>query len=604
MRENGGLLLAGVIPLFVILLSAVLRARPQLGGAALAQQTQTIQWLAMAALLIAAAGAIGWLWTRLGSRASAQVLGLVVLVVLGALTIRAAWMASYTHGDIAKDMLVYVQTTRDVTTVVNRVDRLSQRLTSGKDLVISYDDESSWPLTWYFRDYKKQKFEPKGPTTIPDTPVVMVGLVNDDRVKPLMGNYTRTHLKLRWWFPEFYKSPDETVRTFLDANGKAKLPARVTWSYALRTLVTDPVARSRLWRFWFYRDLWDPNTGEEVTYGQLGSTDFVVYVRKDLSDSFWSGGPAVTKSPAASVESSAYERAMRTVSSIGSFGGQSGAGNGQMADPKNVAVDAAGNVYVADTLNHRIQKFDAAGAFLFAFGSQGAGDGQFNEPWGVAVDKNGYIYVCDTWNHRIQKFDKDGKFVTKWGGGLVDTRGVADGQPGVFYGPRAIVVDRNGDLLVSDTGNKRIQKFNADGVFLGQFGVVGTLDGQFNEQVGLAIDKNGNIYVADTWNHRIQKFDASFKYISQWPVLAWDSESIVNKPYIATDSDGNVYVTDPEGHRVLKFSATGNILAIWGQYGSGAANFNLPVGIAVDAADNVYVADALNQRVLKFAPVK
>lgn len=604
LKANGGLAFAGIIPLFVVLLGAVLRGRPQLGATGLAQQTQTIQWLAMAVLLIAAAGAIGWLWTRLGSRAAAQVLGLVVLAVLSLFTIRAAWMASYAHGDIAKDMLVYVQSTRDVTNVVDRVNRLSQRMTSGKDLVISYDDESSWPLTWYFRDYKNQKFEPKGPTAVPDTPVVMVGLVNDDKVKPLMGNYTRTHLKLRWWFPEFYKSADETARTFLDANGKSKLPTPVTWGYALRTLITDPVARSRVWRFWLYRDLWDPNTGQEVTYGQLGSTDFVVYVRKDLSDSFWSGGPAVTKSAVASVESASYERAVRQVASIGSFGGQAGAGNGQMSDPKNVAVDAAGNVYVADTLNHRVQKFDAAGAFVMAFGSQGAGDGQFSEPWGIAVDKDGYIYVCDTWNHRIQKFDKDGKFVTKWGGGLVDTRGVADGQPGVFYGPRAVIVDNDGNLLVSDTGNKRIQKFDKDGKFIAQFGVVGTLDGQFNEQVGIAIDRSGNVYVADTWNHRIQKFDASFKCVSQWPVLGWDSESIVNKPYLATDSEGNVYATDPEAHRVLKFSPTGSILAIWGQYGNGATNFNLPVGIAVDSSGNVYVADALNQRVLKFAPVK
>ena len=73
----------------------------------------------------------------------------------------------------------------DVTNVVDRVTQLSRRLTSGQDIVVSYDDETSWPLTWYFRDFKNQKFEPKGPTTPPDAPVVMVGLANDDKVKPL-----------------------------------------------------------------------------------------------------------------------------------------------------------------------------------------------------------------------------------------------------------------------------------------------------------------------------------------------------------------------------------------------------------------------------------
>ena len=603
-RENGALLLCGLIPLFVILIGAVVRSRPVLGGTSLAQQTQTVQWIAMVIILFAVAVAIGWLWNKVGTRAVAQMFVAVLFVTLSIFTVRAAWTASFINSDISKDMLIYVQTSRDVTNVVKLVDQLSMRLTSGKDLVISYDDESSWPLTWYFRDYKNQKFEPKGPTSPPDVPVVIVGLANDDKVKPLMGKYDRTPLKLRWWFPEFYKSADETARTFLDQAGKSTLPAKVTWGDTFRSVLGSPVGRSRLWRFWLYRDLWDPNTGKEVTYGQLGSTDFVVYVRKDLSDSFWSGGPAVTKAAAPSAEQSSYERATRTISAAATFGGQRGTGNGQFTDPKNVALDSQGNIYIADTLNHRIQKLDSTGAFLLAFGSQGEGDGQFNEPWGVAVDKDGNIFVSDTWNHRIQKFDKDGKFLLKWGGGLVDTKGIADGQPGVFYGPRSLVMDKDGNLLVSDTGNKRIQKFDGDGKFLGQFGVVGTLDGQFNEAVGIATDKDGNVYVADTWNHRIQRFDAQFKYLGQWPVSGWDSESIVNKPFLATDADGNVYATDPEGHRVLKFTPTGSILAVWGKFGNDASSFNLPVGIAIDGSGNVFVADALNQRIQKFAPVK
>lgn len=603
-RENGGLILAVLLPLTLILFVAVVSRRPVFGGAPLAQQTQTMQWFLLAAMLVGLAFAIGWFWTRLGGRATAQVLAVVALTMLSLFTVRTAWRASITLGDIAADPLIYVQTTRDVTNVVNRVTQLSMRMTSGKDMVFSYDDESSWPLTWYFRDFKNQRFEPKGPAAPPDMPVVIVGTANDEKVRPLMGNYVRTYLKLRWWFPEFYKTPDEMARTFLSQQEKATLPQNIGWADALTRIIKSSTGRSRLWKLWLYRDLWDPNSGQQTTYGQLGSSDMVVYVRKDLNDSFWSGGPAVTKQTAPPVEEASYQRATRSLASIASFGAGKGAAQGQFNDPKGVAVDAAGNIYVADTLNHRIQKLDATGKFLLAFGSQGEGDGQFNEPWSVAVDKDGSIYVADTWNHRIQKFDATGKFVAKWGGGLTDTKGAPNAQMSVFYGPRSVVVDKDGNILVMDTGNKRVQKFDKDGKPLAQFGVVGTDSGQFNEPVGLAVDKDGNIYVADTWNHRIEKFDSTFKYLAQWPVLAWDSESIVNKPYLATDPDGNVYATDPEGQRVLKFSNTGSILAIWGQPGGDASSFNLPIGIAIDGSGNVYVADALNQRIQKFAPVK
>ena len=86
-----------------------------------------------------------------------------------------------------------------------------------------------------------------------------------------------------------------------------------------------------------------------------------------------------------------------------------------LRSPRGVAVDGSGNVYVADTDNHRVQKFDSDGNFLTKWGTQGKGDGQFFEPFGVAVDGLGNVYVADLANSLIQKFDSDGNFLKKWG---------------------------------------------------------------------------------------------------------------------------------------------------------------------------------------------
>ncbi|MEK7353203.1 MAG: hypothetical protein AABZ77_01690, partial [Chloroflexota bacterium] len=92
--------------------------------------------------------------------------------------------------------------------------------------------------------------------------------------------------------------------------------------------------------------------------------------------------------------------------------GSSGSGNGQFNSPLGVAVDSAGNVYVADSGNHRIQKFTSSGQFITKWGASGSLDGQFNSPNGVAVDSAGNVYVADTFNNRIQKFLGSGQFVT------------------------------------------------------------------------------------------------------------------------------------------------------------------------------------------------
>jgi glucose/arabinose dehydrogenase len=119
--------------------------------------------------------------------------------------------------------------------------------------------------------------------------------------------------------------------------------------------------------------------------------------------------------------------------------------------PAGIAVDSSGNVYVADSLNQRIQKFTSSGSFLAQWGSFGNGVGQLDRPVGVAVDGSGNLYVTDSGNHRLLKFTADGSLLAQWGG-----YGSAAGE---FALPNGVATDSDGNLYVADTGNQRIQQF-------------------------------------------------------------------------------------------------------------------------------------------------
>ena len=280
-------------------------------------------------------------------------------------------------------------------------------------------------------------------------------------------------------------------------------------------------------------------------------------------------------------------------------------GDGELYHPNGMSGDGGGAVLVADTNNHRIQKFDKNGTVITTFGERGSptapgeipvdeANGKFFMPEGVTIDGDGFIYVADTGNHRIQKFDTNGAFIRKWG-----SYGTSDGA---FDSPKSIAADADGFIYVADTDNHRIQKFDRNGTFIAQWGSAGIGDEWLGEPGGIAVDPAGYIYVADRDNIRIQKFDRNGTFVTGWGSSGTGDGQFYCPERIASDGTGNLYVTDPGNYRVQKYTSNGVFITSWGTHGSGDGEFDVPQGICIDADGLVYVADEYNNRVQVFSP--
>ena len=596
-RERRAWLVALLLPLTVVALAAALGAllgqTPPFQGSDLNQLQATGLFISSA--LVAGIGlvALYGLGMQLGFDNVLRLAGLSVFGLLALLTARAAFIAAYVNYDYANEFLVYAHASRGVKTVMNQIEDLSNRIEDGMGLRVAYDSDVAWPMTWYFRDFTNQSYYGDQPTRESvDAPVVIAGPKHWSKVEALLGDryYMFEYIRMVWPYQGYFNLDWPRVSYAL-GNGQ--------W-------------RQALWNIWFNRDyklygeLTDPVTNFDLSEWPV-SERMRMYVRKDVASQIWSYGVGPTVLEGEAAPEDPYIGAKQDLTAITLWGSE-GAGESQFNAPRGVAVAADGSVYVADSRNNRIQKFDSQGNLLLTWGTFGsldaasAGPGNFNEPWGVAVGPDGSVYVTDTWNHRVQKFDANGNFITMWG-----TFGQGE-TAAAFWGPRGIAVGADGRVYVADTGNKRIAVFDANGTGVSTIGFGGSDPGQFDEPVGVAVTADGTVFVADTWNQRVQVFqwdaaNEAYLYVREWSIVGWYGESLDNKPFLTVDGQKRVYVADPEGYRVLVFDQFGKFLTTWGDYGTEAGRFALVGGLAVDADGSIYVADPGNQRMLKFAPL-
>ncbi len=342
------------------------------------------------------------------------------------------------------------------------------------------------------------------------------------------------------------------------------------------------------------------------------------------------GNGSVTSAPPVALVVANPLTVVTVAGRAGNAGSADGTGSAaRFNGPSDVAVDGAGNLFVTDTNNDTVRKVAPDGTVTTLAGlagttgsTDGAGSAaRFNSPTGITVDAAGNLYVADTDNHTIRKITPAG--VTSTVAGQAGTAGSANGvgTAAQFSFPSDVTVDGAGNLFVADTNNETIRRIAPDGtvtVVAGRPGSTGSADGvgtvaRFASPEGVAVDGAGNLYVADTNNHTIRKIapDATVSTLAGLAGASGSNDgagSVARLQFpsdLAVDGSGNLYVADTDNHTIRMITPAGLTGTVAGQPGTNgsadgtgsAAQFYYPTGVAVDGAGNVYVADTSNHTV-------
>jgi sugar lactone lactonase YvrE len=320
----------------------------------------------------------------------------------------------------------------------------------------------------------------------------------------------------------------------------------------------------------------------------------------------------------------------------GWYSGDGGpATNASLNWPADVAVNASGNLFIADTMNKLIRKVDANGIITTVAGNGGfggySGDGSaatntsLSETHCVALDTSGNLFI--SFDGCIRKVDANGIITTVAGNDSLGYSG--DGGPATnasLNNPYGLVVDASGNLFIADEGNNRIRKVDTNGIITtvagnGPSGYSGSYSGDggaatnanLNWPYGVAVDASGNLFISDKGNNRVRKVNAngiittvagngSSGYSGDGGAATY---ARLNNPCgIAVDTSGNLFIADNNNHRIRKVNSAGIITTVAGgsgiyypNDGGAATNSSLyyPAGLALDTSGNLFIADAGNQ---------
>ena len=330
---------------------------------------------------------------------------------------------------------------------------------------------------------------------------------------------------------------------------------------------------------------------------------------------------------------------IRTVAGNGSsgFSGDGGvATSTSLSSPYGVAVDATGNLFIADSWNGRVREVSngiittVAGNGSFAFSGDGgaATNASLNYPNDIAVDAAGNLFIADSWNNRIRKVS-NGVITTVAGNGSYGFSGDGGAATNARLAyPYGVAVDAVGNLFIADSSNNRIRKVSTNGTITtaagnGSYGFSGddgaATNASLDSPYSVAVDATGNLFIADSSNNRIRKVSNGVITTvagNGSPGYSGDgglaTNANLNNPYgVAVDAFGGIFIADSDNQRVRKVSTNGIITTV---AGNGAATFagdngtatnaslNSPYGVAVDALGEIFIADCYNQRIRKVSP--
>jgi uncharacterized protein (TIGR03663 family) len=510
---------------------------------------EKVPWLTVHSLLpltILAAIGVERLWRD--RRSPRSRLAVAIFSVLFLVNTSGMLLASFRYGahDVEREpkhaeILAYVQTTEDLVRALQPVEIARSRVPAGQ-AVLTVAGEASWPLTWYLRDTPTKWVARVEDAT---TPIIISDWdAQGGLERQLADNYTAKRVPIRaWWFPGKFQ-PDT------GSPARPNLTDLVRWW--LFHEIWSPIG-SQDATFFVRKDLESSGPLAPLTLAlqntsardYSGGSATVIHPARVIGSAGPSPGQlAEPRGLATDGQSNLYvadtkNNRIQVFDANGQFVrsmGVAGSADGQLKEPCGVAVDADGSVIVADTWNHRVARFAANGTWLGAVIDEEKG---FFGPRSVVLTRDS-LYVADTGNKRIVRFDKTWKKAGEWG--------AAGSGPGQFVEPVGLAVDAAGNVYVADTGNHRVQVFDGEGKFLREFPVFGWKD--FYTEPYIAVGPADSVFATDSAEGRVNEYDSAGTLRH-----SWRADDVFQKPTgIVIDPLGRVTVSDRESHRIFTWN--------------------------------------------------